>query len=235
MKNSKIVGVFLLIAILIQNVYFLKTDSCFIYTFAFSLNTESNIIPNAITIMILLAPVFFIHFYFSEAIYRLTHGYGKIYIIRKYSKTKLLMKEIGKILIQLICIVCIQTALAYLFKGELNTLKPAVIAASICSYFLGIFAVVLLQMYLEFRIAPQQAAIVSCVYAFVSYYAGAISTFIPNSYLIKLIFFPCLLFGSMNGANENIWQYIVSICYLMILCIGLVFANIHKLKKSDIF
>lgn len=235
MKNSKIVGVFLIIAILIQNVFFIKNDGDFIYTFAFGLNTESNTFPNAITVIILLAPVFFIHFYFSETIYRLIHGYGKIYIIRKYSKAKLLMKEIGKILIQLICIVFIQAILAYLFKGELNKLKISVIAASICSYFLGVFAAVLLQMYLEFRIAPQQAAIACCVYAFVSCFIGYIATIIPNNYLIKLIFFPCLLFGSINGAEEITGQYIFSICYLMALCICLIFANIHKLKKSDIF
>lgn len=232
MKNSKIVGIILMIVIVFQSVFFFGHDEFFIYTFAVGLKNEFSNTPSVIYILVLLSPVFFIYFYFSESIYRLTHGYGKIYIIRRYSKTKLLMKETGKTLIFLICIVLFQAVLAFVFKGDLQTLNTPIIIASICPYLLGIFVCALLQMHLEFYIEPQPAAIALCVYTFISYSAAK---FIPDNFLIRIIFFPSLIFGELNGAIENISQYISAICFLAVLSVCLIFANIYKFKKSDVF
>lgn len=232
MKNSKTVGIILIIAIIFQSIFFFEHNEFFIYTFAVGLKTEYNSVPSVIYIFVLLSPIFFIYFYFSESIYRLTHGYGKIFIIRRYSKTKLLMKETRKMLISLIFIVFAQTTLALIFKGDLIALNAPVIIASICSYLLGVFVCALLQMQLEFYIEPQKVTIALCVYSFLSYSAAH---FIPNNFFVKIIFFPSLMFGEVNGAIENLWQYIASICYLAVLSVCLFFANIYKLKKSDVF
>lgn len=232
MKNSKIVGIILMIVIVLQSVFFFGNSGFFTYTFAVGLKTEHSNIPSVIYIIVLLSTIFIIYFYFSESIYRLTHGYGKIYIIRRCSKTKLLMKETGKMLISLICIVLFQTVLSFLFKGNLRTLNTPDITASICAYLLGVFVCVLLQMHLEFYIEPLPAVIALCAYTFLSYCAAK---FIPNNLLVKIIFFPSLLFGEVNGAIENVGQYMASICFLVILGVCLIFVNIYKFKKSDVF
>lgn len=232
MKNSKIVGIILMIVIVFQSVFFFGNSQFFICTFALGLKAEHIDIPNVIYIFVLLSAVFFVYFYFSETVHRLTHGYGKIYIIRRCSKTKLLMKETGKMFLSLICIVLFQTVLAFLLKGNLRSLNAPIIIASICAYLLGAFVCVLLQMHLEFYIEPMPAVIALCVYTFLSYYAAK---FIPNNILIKIIFFPSLMFGEINGIIENTGQYIASICFLAALSVCLIMANIYKFKKSDVF
>lgn len=232
MKKSKFAGIILMIVIVFQSVFFFLNSQFFICTFAVGLKTEHSNFPNVIYIFALLSAVFFVYFYFSETVYRLTHGYGKMYIIRKYSRTRAMLKETGKVLLSLICIVLFQTVLAFLLKGNLRSLNTPIIIASICAYLLGVFVCVLIQMHLEFYIEPMPAVIALCVYTFLSYYAAK---FIPDNFLIKIIFFPSLMFGEINGVVENIGQYIASICFLTALSVCLIFANIYKFKKSDIF
>lgn len=236
MKNSKIVGIILFTVIVFQCIFFFDHDEFFVYTFAVGLKNEFGNSSNVIYILVLLSAIFFTYFYFSETVYRLTHGYGKLYIIRRYSKTKLMLKETGKTLISLICIVLFQAVLAYLFMGDLKTLSVPIIIACVCSYLLGAFACVLLQMYLELYIEPHKATIALCAYTFISYsVVNRAAELIPNNYLVKFVFFPSLMFGEINGAIENVGQYAASICFLAVLSVCLIFANIYKFKKSDVF
>ena len=92
MKRNKAVGLFLMIIIIFQALYFLNDESLHLYSFAVGINRESKDAMDIITMAVFLVPVFFMHFYFSETLYNLTHGYGKLYIIRQYSKTKLIIK-----------------------------------------------------------------------------------------------------------------------------------------------
>lgn len=232
MKNSKIVGIFLAIVIVLQNVLFFELDEFFIFLFALGLPKEWFSAESIIYIIILLSPIFFICFYFSESIRRLIYGYGKIYIIRKYSRTKLLIKEIGKAFIMLMLIVAVQTVLAYLCKGNTKLLDADVAAASVAAYLLGAFVLILLQMHLEFYIEPQQAAVASCLYVFLSYCAASL---VSDNFLVKIIFFPSLMFGTINGVLDNISRYIASMLVLTALGICLILANLYNFKKSDIF
>ena len=96
MKRNKAVGLFLMIIIIFQALYFLNDESLHLYSFAVGINRESKDAMDIITMAVFLVPVFFMHFYFSETLYNLTHGYGKLYIIRQYSKTKLIISKSSK-------------------------------------------------------------------------------------------------------------------------------------------
>ena len=55
----------------------------------------------------------------------------------------------------------------------------------------------MLQMMLEYFFKPEQAAIICCAYALVSYSVGY---FLADSIIVRVLFFPCLMFGAVNGA-----------------------------------
>lgn len=232
MKNSKIVAATLAIAVLFQSVFFTYYDDLYVYTFALGIKTENLDPMDVLLIFTLLAPVLFAHFYFSESVYRLTHGYGKLYIIRRYSKTKLMLREIGRIVPAVLGIVCFQFLVSYFVKGNLQLLSWNVILLSVLSYALGLFVLVLLQMFLEFFLEPVQAYMAAMLFSFASYCVGH---YLSDSLWIKAVFFPCLMFGTQNGAIDNIGYYIASVCILLAAGIFLVLANLYKFKKTDIF
>ena len=72
MKRNKAVGLFLMIIIIFQALYFLNDESLHLYSFAVGINRESKDAMDIITMAVFLVPVFFMHFYFSETLYNLT-------------------------------------------------------------------------------------------------------------------------------------------------------------------
>ena len=96
-KNKLVVLVTLILSCIIQLICFNQAQSTY-YENGFMIGILNEPKPfNAIVIMFvlqgmlpLLLPVFFILFFTSESVENLTHGYGKILIVRNYSKTILI-------------------------------------------------------------------------------------------------------------------------------------------------
>ena len=60
MKRNKAVGLFLMIIIIFQALYFLNDESLHLYSFAVGINRESKDAMDIITMAVFLVPVFFI-------------------------------------------------------------------------------------------------------------------------------------------------------------------------------
>ena len=177
MKRNKAVGLFLMIIIIFQALYFLNDESLHLYSFAVGINRESKDAMDIITMAVFLVPVFFMHFYFSETLYNLTHGYGKLYIIRQYSKTKLIIKQIVKIFLSVLVITAFQIITSFIFSASLKSVQAGNMIRCVSIYIICIFTMQMLQMMLEYFLKPEQAAIICCAYALVScrqYYCTSI-------------------------------------------------------------
>lgn len=232
MKRNKAVGLFLMIIIIFQALYFLNDESLHLYSFAVGINRESKDAMDIITMAVFLVPVFFMHFYFSETLYNLTHGYGKLYIIRQYSKTKLIIKQIVKIFLSVLVITAFQIITSFIFSASLKSVQAGNMIRCVSIYIICIFTMQMLQMMLEYFFKPEQAAIICCAYALVSYSVGY---FLSGSIIVRVLFFPCLMFGAVNGALTSETYYIKSFAVLLLICLCLIVGNIYKFKKTDIF
>ena len=229
---TKAVGLFLMIIIIFQALYFLNDESLHLYSFAVGINRESKDAMDIITMAVFLVPVFFMHFYFSETLYNLTHGYGKLYIIRQYSKTKLIIKQIVKIFLSVLVITAFQIITSFIFSASLKSVQAGNMIRCVSIYIICIFTMQMLQMMLEYFLKPEQAAIICCAYALVSYSVGY---FLADSIIVRVLFFPCLMFGAVNGALTSETYYIKSFAVLLLICLCLIVGNIYKFKKTDIF
>lgn len=233
MKRNKTVGLFLMIIIIFQAFFLLNNDSLFLYSFAVGINRGDKDPMDLVIMAVFLVPVFFMHFYFSETLYNLTHGYGKLYIIRQYSKSKLIIKQIFKILASVLIIVAFQIVTSFIIGGgSLKHIRIVNMIRCVLLYIICVFAMQMLQMMLEYFLKPEQAAFTCCAYALVSYCVGY---YLTNNILIRVFFFPCLMFGEENGALINETYYIKSFVVLLIICFCLIVGNIYKFKKADIF
>lgn len=232
MKKNKTVGLYLMIIIIAQAFFLLNNDSLHLYAFAVGISKENKDPMDIVTMAVFLAPVFFMHFYFSETLYKLTHGYGKLYIIRQYSKSKLIITEIVKIFVSVLIITTFQIIASFIFSDSLKPVKTGNTIHCVSLYIICIFAMQMLQMMLEFFFKPEQVALICCAYALVSYCVGY---FFTNNILIRVLFFPCLMFGAENGALTCETYYIKSFAILLLICLCLMVGNIYKFKKTDIF
>ena len=149
MKRNKAVGLFLMIIIIFQALYFLNDESLHLYSFAVGINRESKDAMDIITMAVFLVPVFFMHFYFSETLYNLTHGYGKLYIIRQYSKTKLIIKQIVKIFLSVLVITAFQIITSFIFSASLKSVQAGNMIRCVSIYIICIFTMQMLQMMLN--------------------------------------------------------------------------------------
>ena len=237
-KNKLVVLVTLILSCIIQLICFNQAQSTY-YENGFMIGILNEPKPfNAIVIMFvlqgmlpLLLPVFFILFFTSESVENLTHGYGKILIVRNYSKTILILKNCLKNCIKLICIIAFQL-LIFLFINKNMLPVESGMLKSLLMYFLTLNALILIQGFLEIYIPAHIVNIIIFIYCFISYFLVNV---ISNTFVANIILFPSLMFGMQNGAAtaENTYYLYLSAVIAINLLFLILF--IKKFKKVDIF
>lgn len=233
MKKTKLVSLVTLIAAIILQIFTFCRDTHNSYEFGFAIGISAeyrigNIIFTLINYMI---PLAFILFFTSGSMQNLIQGYGKILLVRNYSRIKLIAKQILKNVLTLLIIVLFQCVAILYFNQFLKIVKSGILK-SLIMYFVIMSAIIMLQCLLEFYIPSHTVNAVLFIYSFASY---CIVQMTGNIAVLKIILFPSLMFGMQNGAliGENI--------YYLYLCIGVVLNIIfallcmRKFRKTDIF
>lgn len=231
MKRNKILlAVFFVISVFIQILYFENRKQ--LYEFGFAVGIEENIKSGLdITVMYLLVPIIFIIFMISDSIHNLTHGYGKLLIIRHYSKTKLFLENRLKNALTVVGITAFQTIVYIPFNNTMLSLKGGLVQV-LLMYFLVLNLIVMMQGVLELFIAPHIANIVLFIYSYISCYF--IQMFSLNSFF-RILLFPSLLFGTLNSSVVFNNTYFIYLSSTIAISIILIFIGIYKFKKTDIF
>lgn len=179
----------------------------------------------------LLLPVCFILFFTSGSIENLKQGYGKMLIVRNYSKTVLILKRCLNNFIALICIVLFQFIIFFVARESMTPVESGTLK-SLIMYFLTIFSLIVIQSLLEISIPVHIVNIGIFIYCFIAYYL--VQNFV-DAPIWKMLLFPSLMFGMQNGAvsGESIYYgYLLFIVALNALCIFIL--NL-RFKKTDIF
>lgn len=233
MKQTKIVVLItMLIAIFLQIIAFCNSPHSY-YEFGFAIGVKSeykelDVVMNLIYIML---PIAFILFFTSGSVQNLTQGYGKLLLIRNYSKTKLIIKQLFKNMLIILLIVLFQCVASLYFNKFLLSLESGITKALII-YFVIILAIIMLQSLLELYTSSQNVNIIIIIYCFVSYYIVQVT---ENNSILKIFLFPSLMFGMQNGAVSGGNIYYRYLCIGVVLNVILMLLCVRKFKRTDIF
>ena len=232
MKKSRIIlSIFFVLSVAIQIVYFNNSDIFYQYGFAVGIDKSVKQLDIGINLIYVLLPIVFIVFLLSGSVEKMISGYGKLLIIRNYSKTRLFAKNCIKNNLIVLIVVLFQTFSYAIVKKTFKSSESNVFN-SILMYFLFLSAIMAIQCFLEFFTLPHIANIIIFIYCFVSCFIVQIS---PDNVLVKLLLFPCLLFGMQNGAaygNNVFYFYLV---FSVLVNCAFTLLGLYKFKKADIF
>jgi hypothetical protein len=224
MKKIELMIVFLFVSIVQSIIFHLQDlDS---RTFAMGLPYQDGDFSLSIYVFILISPLIIMFFFFSDVLKDLTTGYGKLIIIRHYSKSKLLIKEVIKVFFYIVIFAFIQTVEAYFFKNQ-AALWDTNFQKTLIIYLSTIFTIVLLEMLIELHTESQYACLFVSIYMVVSYAMKGIAS---NAMVVRIVFFPSFLFNTMENEKEFL---LTSIILTSIICVFIIL-NILKFKKTDI-
>lgn len=232
LKNKFILLVALVLSCIFQLVSVCQnTTTYFENGFMIGLDKEYIGFGVLTSVVPLVFPVCFILFFTSGTVENLMHGYGKVLIVRDYSKTLLILKRCLRNCLTIVCIVIFQLLIFLLINNYLMPVESGMLK-SVLMYFLILNALVLMQCFLEMYIPAYIVNILIFIYCSVSYYL--VQMFF-HSTAAKLIMFPCLLFGMQNGAVGTDSSYYLYLAAAIIINLLLVTICVRKFKKIDIF
>ena len=232
LKNKFVLSITLVLSCVLQIVGFCQHPITY-FENGFMIGLDKEYIGFGVltSILPLLITICFILFFTSGTIENLTHGYGKLLIVRDYSKTLLILKRFLKNCLTIVCIVIFQLLIFLFVNNYLTPVENGMLKA-VLMYFLILNALVLMQCFLEMYIPAYIVNIVIFIYCSVSYYL--VQMFF-HSTAAKLIMFPSLLFGMQNGAVGADSSYYLYLAAAIIINLLLVILCIRKFKKIDIF
>ena len=232
MKKSKIVlALFWFLSLFIQIMYFGDSDVFYRYGFAIGIDSSIRQPDIGIDLIYVLLPIMFTVFLLSGSVERMRNGYGKLLIIRNYSKTKMYLKNSVKCNVILLSLVFLQIVLYSAF-GCMFTPCGGSVLKSVIMYFAVLSLVITLQGVLELFTMPHIANIIVFIYCYVSYFAVQIT---PPNVFVKILLFPCLMFGMQNGAVSGEHIYFIFLGSAVILNVIFTSLGVLKFKKTDIF
>lgn len=164
-------------------------------------------------------------------------GYGKLLIIRAYNRMRLCLITILRMSAILFGIVLFQVIVFCIGDGEWVhlTIKESIII--LCSYYLGLLGIILLQFLLELLVSCELANIITNVFVVVSLFVGFHLIPYDNSGIVSIALFPNLAFASRNGIINS--QYIVTIfdmptVPLFVIIVILLIGSVVVFRKKDI-
>lgn len=150
MKN-KWLNIILIICMIIMQRVVIQMSGYEVYQlpFASTLFIFDNPTSNLVQILYAYIPLPFVLFYFSGNAREITTGYGKLWLIRSYSRERLYLKNAILSAAKLACIVIGQTIIFLICDGTWNNLSSIKLIQVIVTYFVGVWALVQLQFLLE--------------------------------------------------------------------------------------
>lgn len=192
---------------------------------------------NATQVLYAIIPVPFLLWLFSGRAEEIVSGYGKVYIIRNYSREKLLFKEI--------CVMLLYTGLIQgftwmVFQGfshdSWESLTFQVQIKVVMMYLLALMTALLLQFCLELLIGRVYGQIVTLVYFAWSLFIYGMKGEDGVTLAVRLALFPNLGFAMRSGAmdSENSRLFFYSLTGLLLICISLIYISLKILNKKDI-
>lgn len=237
MKN-KLLIFFTIVSIIIQRVLYTLDCNEYLIPFLYGVPISTNSIVHNLQLIKWYVPIFFIINYFSGSLDELLNGYGILMIIRKYNKTKLLLKKILTLKVVLIFFVLFQIITFIFFPYGFKYESIEKIIIMLLMYFLFLQTMILLQFYLEFFLSPQIANIAINIFIILSIILTntLYNTKVLN--LFKYLFFSNLGMGFRNGiidSQSTIIHYSYGIIILLLLNSTLIVLSINKLRKKDLY
>lgn len=235
MKHSKTSIFLILVTVIMQNVIVVHTGyQDFNYTFAFGLPLAKNI-KSFLPLCNMILPVFIFSFMVSDMSEQLIHGYGKLLLVRNFSKRNLLNISIIRSCILLLIIIIFQIFLYSIHHTGLKDVSFNIVFKAFFIYYLVNVCLIELEHLMGMLFGMQLGSLISIVYIFISSCMG----YLNQSLIIKISCFPCLMFGILNGTlNENMYgssSYSISIVIIACIFSGIYMINAIILKNKDIF
>lgn len=239
MKNRMTNILLIACTILVQRLLF-QTMNFELYQipFASSLMIFQSQTGNLLQILYAFIPIPFILFEFSGRGRELTEGYGKLWVIRAYKRERLCLNTIKKCGLELLIIVLYQTVVFSLADEKWHDISISQTVLTLLTYYLGLFMIVLLQLYLEFVVETSYANIFSNIFFLVSLFVGNRVLISDRLSWIGIILFPNMLFGTRNGIlyQETVYvKYEYAFIYLLAVAFVLCFLMVLKFRKKDVF
>lgn len=233
MKKSKLITLSTLFCAVIMQAFTFFNSSSVYYENGFAIGI-SNLSKNydvAFNLILIFLPIVFILFFFGGTMQEITQGYGKLLIIRSYSKTKLILKRLFRNSGLLLLMILFQCAVFLFINSSLIQVETGMLQ-SLIMYFIILHSIIMLQSFLELYIIAQNASIILLIYSFASYYIVQVT---EENTFIKILLFPSLMFGMQNGAIGGNSIYYIYLTTGILLNFLLMILCIQKFKKIDIF
>jgi hypothetical protein len=239
MKN-KWLNITLIICMIIMQRVVIQMSGYEVYQlpFASTLFIFDNQTSNLVQILYAYIPLPFVLFYFSGNAREITTGYGKLWLIRSYSRERLYLKNAILSAAKLACIVIGQMIIFLICDGTWNNLSSIKLIQVIVTYFVGVWTLIQLQFLLELFMDASISNIFVNIFFVVSLIIGNSVLINHDLSWIGVMLFPNMLFGMRSGIiyQKNIYvRYEASITYVVILLVVLNIISIIKYKKTDIY
>ncbi|MCD7826197.1 MAG: DUF2705 family protein [Clostridiaceae bacterium] len=237
-KNNAINFILLFAAILAQRVLFTLSDFPYIQMpFSTALEIFDSFGATLLATLYSFFPIPFALFLFWGTSSELTEGYGKLVIIRSYGRSLICIQKIGKLFLKMAGIAYFQILIFTINNNSWENISLTVMIYVIAAYYLGLFAIILLQFYLELMIDTTYANTTVIIFSLISIFIGNIVLSAQKGKWLIFILFPNLMFGRRNGAIETNWPVInckQTILIAIIWCIILTALSLLKFKNKDI-
>lgn len=173
--------------------------------------------------------------YFSGNLTKLLNGYGKLLIIRNYSKTKLILCEISKLYLMLFLFIIIQFFVFWNPNISFYSNDMYSILLMSLLYFFTVIILILIQFFLELFISAEISTI--CIYIYTVFsviFYNIIYINNPNLNLFYYILIPNLAMSYRNGLIDNNFN-LVNLIVLILYQFLLILFSIIKIRKTELF
>ncbi|MCI5512136.1 MAG: DUF2705 family protein [Oliverpabstia sp.] len=239
MKNNRINLLLIAFAVIMQRVLFQTLDfESYEFPFASSLMIFQSQTGNLLIILYTFLPIPFILFEFSGMVHELMEGYGKLWIIRAYRKDRLYMKTMISCALKLLMIVLYQILIFSIGNGRWQPVSGSQILWVMAAYYIGLLAMVLLQLVLEFFVDASYANLISNLFFVVSLFLGNLLLPAEKTEWLGTVLFPNMMFGTRNGMiyqNAISVEYGYALSYLLGIVVLTGYYGIFKFNKKDVF
>lgn len=236
-QNKRLVAFLLCVAVGFHFVSILRLPEAF-YQHSFfvglSRNYDFSVQVMGLYWLFILGPLAFMLFYESGSMEDILYGYGKLMIIRRYSKTKLLLRVEGKLLLETLVFVAVQGGLSLLLGGKLEPVEQGLFPA-LAVFFLMTFLLLQLQLYLEFFFPSNVVTLGILAYLFSSCYMAQGLQLWQRAPGALFLLFPALLYGEQNGATHGEAIFPAALVFAVVANGILFFASKRRFSKIDIF
>ncbi|MDO5411487.1 MAG: DUF2705 family protein [Lachnospiraceae bacterium] len=197
MNRNNYSKILIVLSIVFQNCYFhVRNNEPYQYIFAvgFRINEESEtVLP--LDILAICLPVIFFIFYFSGWYTDYVEGYGRLLIIRNYSRTRMILNQCCRMAVHLILFQLIITAVYHWHQQGFTPFSGSLLQIE-TGYFITIYVLLLFQFFLETWMPVQIASLITNLYLI----SSVILQEQTVSGWVKLVFIPGNFIGTHNYA-----------------------------------